>query len=182
MTQTATTITLATMAALLLLCAAAGADTIVRPPLIGPNTGLPVVRDPLGLDGTGRIPNCNAQGVCNPGGYGSSGKSGVRDYYRDLRPDTRGQTRWRPADDYRLNDSGYRQPDAYIDLNVNKPRYATPPVTAPRRIDGNPAISGQVDPARHADWCSDRYRSYRPADNTFQPYSGPRRSCNSPFD
>ena len=33
----------------------------------------------------------------------------------------------------------------------------------------------------HVQWCVQRYRSYRPADNTFQPYDGPRRQCVSPY-
>ncbi len=33
----------------------------------------------------------------------------------------------------------------------------------------------------HVQWCTDRYRSYRPSDNTFQPYNGPRRACRSPY-
>ncbi|HEV7436473.1 MAG TPA: BA14K family protein [Pseudorhizobium sp.] len=33
----------------------------------------------------------------------------------------------------------------------------------------------------HITWCFERYRSYRPADNTYQPYHGPRRACESPF-
>lgn len=33
----------------------------------------------------------------------------------------------------------------------------------------------------HENWCFDRYRSYRSADNSFQPYGGgSRRSCSSP--
>lgn len=35
--------------------------------------------------------------------------------------------------------------------------------------------------AAHLAWCRDRYRSYRAADNTFQPYKGPRRKCRSPY-
>lgn len=34
----------------------------------------------------------------------------------------------------------------------------------------------------HVQWCYDRYRSYREWDNTWQPYNGPRRVCNSPYD
>lgn len=34
----------------------------------------------------------------------------------------------------------------------------------------------------HVDWCYNRYRSYRASDNTFQPNSGPRRECYSPYD
>lgn len=29
-------------------------------------------------------------------------------------------------------------------------------------------------------WCAARYRSYRPEDNTYQSYAGPRRSCEGP--
>lgn len=34
--------------------------------------------------------------------------------------------------------------------------------------------------ARHAQWCSARYRSYRAWDNTYQPNHGPRRQCIGP--
>lgn len=33
----------------------------------------------------------------------------------------------------------------------------------------------------HVEWCYDRYRSYRAADNTFQPNYGPRQLCISPY-
>lgn len=33
----------------------------------------------------------------------------------------------------------------------------------------------------HVRWCSNRYRSYRAWDNTFQPYHGPRQQCWSPY-
>lgn len=33
----------------------------------------------------------------------------------------------------------------------------------------------------HVRWCYERYRSYRASDNTFQPNSGPRRQCRSPY-
>jgi BA14K-like protein len=44
----------------------------------------------------------------------------------------------------------------------------------------NAANSGNA--SRHVRWCDDRYRSYRIRDNTFQPYIGPRRGCNSPYN
>ena len=34
----------------------------------------------------------------------------------------------------------------------------------------------------HVDWCLNRYRSYSVRTDTFQPYNGPRRRCNSPYD
>jgi hypothetical protein len=47
------------------------------------------------------------------------------------------------------------------------------------------ARSGMMDGSQsrsHAEWCMDRYRSYRMEDNSYQPLDGgPRRSCQSPF-
>ena len=34
----------------------------------------------------------------------------------------------------------------------------------------------------HVKWCSERYRSYRPEDNSYRSYSGSQRECVSPFD
>lgn len=36
--------------------------------------------------------------------------------------------------------------------------------------------------AAHDNWCLQRYRSYDRTSKTFQPYNGPRRYCNSPYD
>ena len=33
----------------------------------------------------------------------------------------------------------------------------------------------------HYNYCFAKYRSYRAADNTFQPYHGPRKPCRSPY-
>lgn len=33
----------------------------------------------------------------------------------------------------------------------------------------------------HVEWCYNRYRSYRAADDTYQPLNGPRQVCNSPY-
>ena len=33
----------------------------------------------------------------------------------------------------------------------------------------------------HVRWCYNRYRSYRAADNSFQPNYGPRQQCVSPY-
>lgn len=43
-----------------------------------------------------------------------------------------------------------------------------------------PGIPSGVNP-RHFEWCSARYRSYDAYSNTFQPYSGPRQACYSPY-
>ena len=36
-------------------------------------------------------------------------------------------------------------------------------------------------PQQHLDWCFQHYRSYRESDNSYQPFSGPRKQCRSPY-
>ncbi|MDB5552435.1 MAG: uncharacterized protein JWL86_2419 [Rhizobium sp.] len=59
----------------------------------------------------------------------------------------------------------------------------------------DPVNTGAIDPAQndaeqtpraeqtaaHVEWCSRRYRSYRMEDNSYRPYGGGRRSCESPY-
>lgn len=58
----------------------------------------------------------------------------------------------------------------------------------------DPEVTGSIDPqmqvdneqqawrnSAHADWCSRRYRSYDAETNSYRPYSGGRRSCESPY-
>ncbi|CAN7304861.1 BA14K family protein [Rhizobium sp. LjRoot254] len=59
----------------------------------------------------------------------------------------------------------------------------------------DPLTTGAIDPAQtdadptrraeqtaaHVEWCSRRYRSYRVEDNSYRPYGGGRRSCESPY-
>ncbi|WP_274628628.1 BA14K family protein [Arvimicrobium flavum] len=53
---------------------------------------------------------------------------------------------------------------------------ASSPVLLQYAADG---MESRVDlPADHVSYCFSRYRSYRPSDNTYQPYGGgPRREC-----
>lgn len=48
-------------------------------------------------------------------------------------------------------------------------------------ISGDSGVRVRNYGSSHVGWCSDRYRSYRASDNTFQPYNGPRRTCVSPY-
>lgn len=59
----------------------------------------------------------------------------------------------------------------------------------------DPTTTGAIDPVQaqaalkprmqqasaHIEWCSRHYRSYRPENNTYKPYSGGRRPCESPY-
>nr|WP_153492553.1 BA14K family protein [Sinorhizobium medicae] len=38
------------------------------------------------------------------------------------------------------------------------------------------------DANAHLRWCQERYNSYRLSDDTFQPFRGGRRPCNSPYN
>ena len=52
----------------------------------------------------------------------------------------------------------------------------------PARLLGARLQIGRFDTeGSHVEWCANRYRSYRAYDNTYQPYNGPRRLCNSPY-
>ncbi|MCJ8518490.1 hypothetical protein ABID21_001188 [Pseudorhizobium tarimense] len=83
--------------------------------------------------------------------------------------------------------------DRYRSYRVEDNTYQ--PYDGPRRQCDSPyliqqetvAYSSEIDSPQveadstHVSWCLDRYRSYRPSDNTYQPYNGPRRACESPF-
>jgi hypothetical protein len=56
---------------------------------------------------------------------------------------------------------------------VRRPVYQAPPP-----VYVAPPAYGGLPPA-HYNWCINRYRSYHPASNTWQPYNGPRRQCLS---
>ncbi|MBX3574568.1 MAG: BA14K family protein [Mesorhizobium sp.] len=56
--------------------------------------------------------------------------------------------------------------------------------TAALTPENDPALrspEAEALAAAHADWCSSRYRSYRPRDDSYTPYSGGRRRCVSPY-
>lgn len=52
------------------------------------------------------------------------------------------------------------------------------PVTEEDRGETSPASRF---PIAHVEWCANHYRSYRASDNSYQPYSGGRRACVSPY-
>lgn len=59
--------------------------------------------------------------------------------------------------------------------------------TASLTGEGDMESQGDIDQntyalnPQHVAWCSNRYRSYRPEDNAYTPYSGGSRECISPF-
>ena len=64
-------------------------------------------------------------------------------------------------------------PDTGLDLT---PTAAVGPQTGGEA----PSLPAELS-AAHVEWCANRYRSYRPRDNSYTPYSGGRRTCMSPF-
>jgi hypothetical protein len=52
---------------------------------------------------------------------------------------------------------------------------------APSEVTSSETYDEPLLSEAHLEWCSSRYRSYRPRDNSFTPYSGGRKQCESPF-
>jgi len=100
--------------------------------------------------------------------YGAGQYRHGRGYWRGHR----GYTHRRPG--YRYHSGYWYPPAAFIAGAIIGGAIAAQP--APRAPSG----SYHYGPA-HVEWCMGRYRSYRASDNTFQPYSGRRQSCRSPY-
>ncbi|WP_254027573.1 BA14K family protein [Mesorhizobium ventifaucium] len=98
---------------------------------------------------------------------------------------------YRPSDDHYTSYSGEQRPciSPYLEAGAAE-RVAEPAddsasyvqATETWSMDGDvPAdeTGGAWLPPDHVEYCFSRYRSYRPEDNSYQPYSGgPRRQCH----
>ena len=82
-------------------------------------------------------------------------------YYHDY-PPRRGYYPWR--NEYRPRGA---VPQMYVDVRPSRSIFIRP--------------SSKAATNAHRRWCASRYRSYRAADDTFQPYNGGRRVCRSPY-
>ena len=69
------------------------------------------------------------------------------------------------------------------EANAGEADGVDPTTTASMAPDEDAALDAAADEvlAAHVGWCFERYRSYRTDDNTYQPYSGGRRQCASPY-
>ncbi|WP_292550419.1 BA14K family protein [Mesorhizobium sp.] len=98
---------------------------------------------------------------------------------------------YRPSNDHYTSYSGEQRPCISPYLDAGAADRATQPAddgasyveaTDTWSMDGDiPAdeTGGAWLPPDHVEYCFSRYRSYRPEDNTYQPYSGgPRRQCH----
>ncbi|PAQ09059.1 BA14K family protein [Mesorhizobium temperatum] len=97
---------------------------------------------------------------------------------------------YRPGDDHYTSYSGEQRPciSPYLDAGPVEPA-AQPPDDGASYVEATHTwpMDGDVPsdetaaaqlPPDHVDYCFSRYRSYRPEDNSYQPYSGgPRRQC-----
>lgn len=98
-----------------------------------------------------------------------NGHRGYRDYRPGYRQDNDGW--WFPLAAFALG---------AVILNQQNRSQAPRQSYTPSYGSWNHIPSGNV--AAHDAWCDQRYRSYDRATKTFQPYNGPRRYCNSPYD
>ncbi|RWN28420.1 BA14K family protein [Mesorhizobium sp.] len=97
---------------------------------------------------------------------------------------------YRPSDDHYTSYSGEQRPciSPYLDAGAAD-RTAQPPDDGASYVEASDTLpmDGYVPsqeagaawlPPHHVQYCFSRYRSYRPEDNSYQPYSGgPRRQC-----
>jgi hypothetical protein len=74
---------------------------------------------------------------------------------------------------YRQARPGYRQHNGYW--------FPAAAFIAGAIVGGAVSGGASAGGSAHVQWCQSQYRSYRVSDNTFQPYSGPRRACSSPY-
>lgn len=91
--------------------------------------------------------------------------------FEEISPIPRGETprpRYRERD-YRWRDRG---PHFHIEIGPGPDYYQRDRYYERPRYSRTQA---------HIRWCSERYRSYRVRDNTYQPTRGPRRQCVSPY-
>ncbi|MEQ1955338.1 BA14K family protein [Mesorhizobium sp. CN2-181] len=92
-----------------------------------------------------------------------------RDYRRGYYRGYRGYDYYRPG--YRRYDDGYWYPAAAFIAGA---------IVSGAIANSQPRVIVE-EGGSHAQWCYNRYRSYRAYDNTFQPYNGPRQQCISPY-
>ncbi|MGB3243957.1 MAG: BA14K family protein [Sulfitobacter sp.] len=91
----------------------------------------------------------------------------------------RGYSAYRPG--YRRDNDGWWYPLAAFALGAvilneqNRNNSSTPSYS-----NWNHIPAGNMN--AHDNWCDQKYRSYDRSSKTFQPYNGPRKYCNSPYD
>ncbi|WP_157018449.1 BA14K family protein [Mesorhizobium xinjiangense] len=143
----------------------------------------------LALALTGQAGLASADPWKNGGGHGRWERHGhqkwhreTHRHYREHRGERRGHWKgyrgyreYRPG--YRRNDDGWWYPLAAFGAGVIIGNAINQPAPGQRSA---PAYRSAGN--AHVDWCYSRYRSYRAYDDTFQPYHGPRRHCNSPYN
>ncbi|AZO30558.1 MULTISPECIES: BA14K family protein [Mesorhizobium] len=99
-----------------------------------------------------------------------------RSFSRDRVYSRNGDVYWRGHRGYREYHRGYRR---HGDFWFPLAAFATGALITGAIVNSQNRVYRGGD--AHVQWCYDRYRSYRASDNTFQPNSGPRRQCVSPY-
>lgn len=81
---------------------------------------------------------------------------------------------YRPDDDSYISYSGQQRPCVSPYRDADAPQL----IDTVSYVASADATGGAQLSSDHVDYCFSRYRSYRPEDNSYQPYSGgPRRQC-----
>ena len=113
---------------------------------------------------SGGIPSLRGDGILIIGGItgGSRTDPATRNCY--------GSTRCKESGSYYTEEGilNYKNRDPLVQRGASK------------RVGSAKSVNAG-DNINHSQWCSNQYQSYRASDNTYQPYAGVRKACNSPF-
>lgn len=120
------------------------------------------------------------QPAANPGGdviniqYGEHRQYRDRRNYRDRQYRDR-RDRYRGYRGYRYKRPGYRYHNGYW---FPAAAFIAGAIVGGALNNDRTVVRGG---SAHVRWCQNRWRSYRAYDNTYQPSTGPRRICVSPY-
>ena len=144
--------------------------TSVTPSFAGPFPAAPSVAS------TSEVTQVQFQAFGDRDGRWDRDRRDRRDRW-DRRADSRHE--WRGHRGYRDSRPGYRRhSDGYW---YPLAAFGAAAIIGSAIANGNKTTRTVTVYDRAAEWCSNRYRSYRASDNTYQPLSGPRVQCDSPY-
>ncbi len=121
---------------------------------VGPSTAAPLSAPSVHIATTDVIPAASELRIERRGDYRYfNGRRGYRNY----------------RDGYRRYDGYWFPGEAFIGLSI---------LNGIVQQQYRPPYNGNS----HINWCFNRYRSYDVSSDSYQPYSGGRRRCNSPYN
>lgn len=75
----------------------------------------------------------------------------------------------------------YKRLPAVYSSYVTDAAKGTSPIEQPALASTKVPLVSAALSSSHMNWCTERYRSYEPANNTYRAFSGEKRTCVSPY-